>query len=943
MPTKLKREDDIDSAYDYNPTARSLSDSEKATSGSYADAGIDQAEAFANDPANASGDVRDRETNATDDNGGWTVNRTPGGGAIKQGNRAIKILKKGGPAGAILGILLSLAGLVSFFGGPGLLIVNLAEVMTQKFNYQLASMDVRSDRIMAAKFKNSTTGVCSSVVSIRCKYSTFSKRELDNFKKAGFKVETDGKSISGRYKITSLELESGKPIAAKDFANELKNNPNFKTAMKRAYNPKFIGMGDKIFNRVARIMGINKAKPFDDNATDKERAAAVEDQTKNGSSSADGINCDEKCTDEEKAKNRAAQQANDLGDGASDGLNQGAEILAEADDIEEAASKGALSSVGGTAASIIKITGPVDNACMVYGWVKTISMTAKAIRSVQMARYAMIFLKTASMIKAGVAQPKDVEYLGTLMTKVTKDSKGKLSKSATDSFGYRYAAFGDKGIDMAASPYIAGASFGGKIQTAVDTILKLLPGDKKSADKTCGVLANPIVQAGSAIVGVVSFFFGVGEVKLTAQAAIAPLIALTGMFLPAMIGDILGGNLVGTNTYGEATGNIITAGSGGMLSKVASNGGNAIMHPSDAKSYMQLQDTVLADYANYDRQTLSPFDTSSPNTFLGSIYTQLAPYISQSTTSTYGALASIGTLVGSTFANIATPKTFADDAQSFTECSDSSYRDMDIATDPFCNPVVGIPPKYLGDDPNTINDRLLAQGLIDEETGEPKGETYLNLVKDCIERQDPYASSADGEEDHTDTCFIDSQQKADMYVHYIDQRNLDAMENGLPNPGGDVSSDSSQTATGNYALPVDQKWYDENPVWFSKPHHDYPAADIPVPLGTPVYAITSGRVTAAPNGNGYGVGVTIMGDDGIQYDYGHGSDGGQIVKTGDSVKAGQLIMHSASTGNSTGPHLHVGMKLNGVKLCPQNLLVALGKHESTLPAVKSLPTSGCSN
>ena len=239
MPTKLKREDDIDSAYDYNPTARSLSDSEKATSGSYADAGIDQAEAFANDPANASGDVRDRETNATDDNGGWTVNRTPGGGAIKQGNRAIKILKKGGPAGAILGILLSLAGLVSFFGGPGLLIVNLAEVMTQKFNYQLASMDVRSDRIMAAKFKNSTTGVCSSVVSIRCKYSTFSKRELDNFKKAGFKVETDGKSISGRYKITSLELESGKPIAAKDFANELKNNPNFKTAMKRAYNPKF--------------------------------------------------------------------------------------------------------------------------------------------------------------------------------------------------------------------------------------------------------------------------------------------------------------------------------------------------------------------------------------------------------------------------------------------------------------------------------------------------------------------------------------------------------------------------------------------------------------------------------------------------------------------------------------------------------------------------------
>jgi murein DD-endopeptidase MepM/ murein hydrolase activator NlpD len=144
-------------------------------------------------------------------------------------------------------------------------------------------------------------------------------------------------------------------------------------------------------------------------------------------------------------------------------------------------------------------------------------------------------------------------------------------------------------------------------------------------------------------------------------------------------------------------------------------------------------------------------------------------------------------------------------------------------------------------------------------------------------------------------------------------------------------------------LPVDQKWYDQNPVWFSKPHHDYPAADIPVPLGTPVYAVTSGRVIRAPAGYGLGEGVTIMGDDGYQYDYGHGSDGGKIVKVGDIVKAGQLIMHSASTGNSTGPHLHLGISKNRVKSCPQKLLIALGEKSATLPTPQSLPTSGCSN
>ena len=782
MPTKLKREDDIDSAYDYSPTAQRLSDSENATSDSYTGAGIDQAEAFANDPNNASDDVRNRETNATDDNGGWTVNRSAEP-SKKKVNGAVKILKRGGPAGAIVGILLSLAGIVSFFGGPGLLIVNLAEIMTEKFNYQLASMDIRSDRIIKAKLNNTTTGVCGKI-SIRCKYSTFSNREVKNFEKAGFKVNTDSKSVLGRNKITSLELD-GKTITAKEFAGEFKNNANFRSATRRAFNPKFVGMSDKIFNSVAQKFGVSKKAPFDEGMSDEERAKAVEEQTKNGRSSTSGVNCadPEKCTEEEKSKNKAAQQASDLSDAASDGTNQGAEILSQADNIEEAATKGALSTVGGTAASIVKITGPVDNACMVYGWVKTIALTAKAIRTVQMARYAMIFLTTASMIKAGTATPSDVAYLGTILTMVTKDAKGKLSKSATDSFGYRYAAYGDKGIDTNASPYIAGASFGGKIQEAVNTVMKLLPGDKKSADKTCHVLSNPLVQAGSFVVGAVSFLFGAGEVKLTVQAAIAPVIALAGMFLPAMIGDILAGNLVDKNTYGEASGNIVTAGTGSMLSKVASNGGNAVMHPSDAKSYMQLQDTVLAQYAADDQKTLSPLDASSPNTFLGSIYTRLVPYMNQSTTSTYGALASIGSIVGSTFSNIATTKTFADDTQSFTECTDVDYRDLDIATDPFCNPVVGIPPKYLDDNPNTINDRLLAKDMIDEESGEPKGSTYTEFVSNCINRENPYGTSADGEEDNTDQCFIDSQEKADMYVHYIDQRNLDVMENGLPETG----------------------------------------------------------------------------------------------------------------------------------------------------------------
>jgi len=61
-------------------------------------------------------------------------------------------------------------------------------------------------------------------------------------------------------------------------------------------------------------------------------------------------------------------------------------------------------------------------------------------------------------------------------------------------------------------------------------------------------------------------------------------------------------------------------------------------------------------------------------------------------------------------------------------------------------------------------------------------------------------------------------------------------------PTGDVA------VSGNYALPLERHWYDEHPEWFTRPHHDYPAIDIPVPVGTPLYAVTDGVVVGTPTG-----------------------------------------------------------------------------------------------
>jgi hypothetical protein len=148
-----------------------------------------------------------------------------------------------------------------------------------------------------------------------------------------------------------------------------------------------------------------------------------------------------------------------------------------------------------------------------------------------------------------------------------------------------------------------------------------------------------------------------------------------------------------------------------------------------------------------------------------------------------------------------------------------------------------------------------------------------------------------------------------------------------------------------YSLPVDRVWYEQHRRWFAKPHHDYPAADIPVPEATPVYAMVSGVVSAAPVGGRCGLGVSYRGDDGLSYVACHGSDGGLLVGPGDRVSAGQVLMHSSWTGNVQPPgpggtHLHQGVRRNGVDVCPQAMFDAIAEGRPV--DVASLSSSGCS-
>jgi len=97
-------------------------------------------------------------------------------------------------------------------------------------------------------------------------------------------------------------------------------------------------------------------------------------------------------------------------------------------------------------------------------------------------------------------------------------------------------------------------------------------------------------------------------------------------------------------------------------------------------------------------------------------------------------------------------------------------------------------------------------------------------------------------------------------------------------------------------------------VSVGRQHHDYPAADIAAPTGTPVYALADAVVASLTDGGRCGIGLTLRSLDGLDWVYCHLSHRDAAVQPGVLLAAGQWVGLVGSTGHSTGPHLHLGLK-----------------------------------
>lgn len=180
-----------------------------------------------------------------------------------------------------------------------------------------------------------------------------------------------------------------------------------------------------------------------------------------------------------------------------------------------------------------------------------------------------------------------------------------------------------------------------------------------------------------------------------------------------------------------------------------------------------------------------------------------------------------------------------------------------------------------------------------------------------ISQTDESISKAEAEEQALKEAQIEANKKVDEAA-----KELDAALNAANQAYGNASIQCSL----DFGRPL--ATYKYVSCYFGGNGHR--GTDYAAPGGTEIYAVSGGVVTAAAYHYSWGYYVQVYhgkDDNGNSYStlYAH-MNSAPIVSVGQSVSKGQTLGYVGSTGNSTGNHLHLEMKVNNVLVNVMNYL-----------------------
>lgn len=213
--------------------------------------------------------------------------------------------------------------------------------------------------------------------------------------------------------------------------------------------------------------------------------------------------------------------------------------------------------------------------------------------------------------------------------------------------------------------------------------------------------------------------------------------------------------------------------------------------------------------------------------------------------------------------------------------------------------------------------KLLKEKELNIKTTKENKEKTTIALENAIIIRNSYISKLTKEEQETQKRIDEYQAELNIIERQIVA--LATQEAGFDYVGGEFlwPAPGYYTITSRFGIRV-------HPIL--KVIRNHSGTDIACPMGTNIIAANDGIVISSTYSNaGYGNMIMIDHGGGVVTLYGHGSE--LIAEVGQTVKKGDIIMKSGSTGWSTGPHLHFEVRINGVAV--DSLPYITGKTNTT--------------
>jgi len=875
--------------------------------------------------------------------GGWKNNTGTSDKSAKTPlSQRIKTIakKRGGIVGLILGIVLGGGLLGSGFGGVSMLI-NLTENVTLKNDSSSSALQHRFMRVFGFNIIETDPVCANSTKSIKCKMGRISNKALTQLEKKGITPVFDNDTDTNNRKKTgyptknptsyTIDLKDGSTpitVAARDLPKTLAENPKMAAKVlgrTGAFNVRINAWtGKHITEKLYKKFGLNRNGGLADGSS--KRLTPVE-----------------KLAEATKKLQDKIPKADKVGS-VADGVEQ--KVRGH---LGKAGKAGAVYTAA--VASCIAVKAP--------GYI------AAGVAAVQLAQVMPVGMdlvlspgakaKASGVDTANSITAEDTDAIGTLLTnKTPRESDGKMT-SALDS-PILLAAMGvNKSKPAVSEKYTPGYSM-----LTNPLVIEANKADK-ALEPGCNVIMSPAamytamtISAGVTVALSATIVGGVVKVvaDFIASAAVTEIaVNVAGDAARTAIVDLAKNDAI-PKASGEALGDVAGISMMSMFSAAGMARNLPVLKTSQVADFQTASLENEAFQRDMDIATMSPLDTSSKYTFLGSIVNNAQMAVLQSGKYNGSLLSSLPGLLDFSRASLSTNTNAEEfDANYCGYAADYGLVTTNPEDTPAINaaglPCTGLTTTQMNMGTSEAIDLMIAEGWLDETKNIKDTDSIQNLVTNqVIKPETPLADYIDSCSNAETGDYIFSSAgctvastngtavaDADSDLPNLkNPRSLEAMAVFLLDyqqiqmiNGNDEVGQEEEAVPANseaYVLPTDvgykvsYGWGPRSCAGCSSYHKGLDITNFPGgTLNKPVYAVAAGQVISATKVNGVsgtctggGVGnnnvVQIKHANGLISSYWHMQASNITVNTGDTVTAGQQIGKIGNCGQSYGAHLH---------------------------------------